>query len=82
MAHILITGGCGFIGSHLAAFHLEQGDEVLVIDNMSSGSNDNLKIYQDNPSLHIEQNDILSWSDLTEADVVNQNVTPQLSNFH
>ncbi|HHT7362178.1 TPA: NAD-dependent epimerase/dehydratase family protein [Legionella pneumophila] len=67
MAHILITGGCGFIGSHLAAFHLEQGDEVLVIDNMSSGSNDNLKIYQDNPSLHIEQNDILSWSDLTEA---------------
>lgn len=67
MAHILITGGCGFIGSHLAAFHLEQGDEVLIIDNMSSGSDDNLKIYQDNPSLHIEQNDILSWPDLTEA---------------
>ncbi|HAT2065837.1 TPA: NAD-dependent epimerase/dehydratase family protein [Legionella pneumophila] len=67
MAHILITGGCGFIGSHLAAFHLEQGDEVLVIDNMSSGSDDNLRIYQDNPLLHIEQNDIISWPGLTKA---------------
>ncbi|HAT1949654.1 TPA: NAD-dependent epimerase/dehydratase family protein [Legionella pneumophila] len=67
MAHILITGGCGFIGSHLAAFHLEQGDEVLVVDNMSSGSDGNLRIYQDNPLLHIEQNDILSWPDLTKA---------------
>ncbi|KGP62535.1 NAD-dependent dehydratase [Legionella norrlandica] len=67
MARILITGGCGFIGSHIAAFHLEQGDEVFVVDNMSSGSEANLKMYQDNPLLRIENNDILFWPDLLKA---------------
>lgn len=67
MAHILITGGCGFIGSHLAAFHLEQGDEVLVVDNMSSGSITNLRLFQDNPLLRIENKDILFWEDLPKA---------------
>jgi UDP-glucose 4-epimerase len=40
---VLITGGAGFIGSHLADRLLEQGDEVLVIDNYSTGRRDNLK---------------------------------------
>lgn len=40
---ILITGGAGFIGSHLADRLLKQGDEVLVIDNYSTGRRDNLK---------------------------------------
>ncbi len=39
---ILITGGAGFIGSHLADRLLERGDEVLVIDNYSTGRRDNL----------------------------------------
>ncbi len=39
---ILITGGAGFIGSHLADRLLEQGDEVLVIDNFATGRRDNL----------------------------------------
>jgi UDP-glucose 4-epimerase len=40
---VLITGGAGFIGSHLAQAHLEKGDEVYVIDDLSTGSMDNIK---------------------------------------
>ncbi|WP_022852165.1 NAD-dependent epimerase/dehydratase family protein [Limisalsivibrio acetivorans] len=40
---VLITGGAGFIGSHLAERILAQGDEVLVIDNFLTGRRDNLK---------------------------------------
>lgn len=39
---VLITGGAGFIGSHLADRLLARGDEVLVIDNFSTGRRDNL----------------------------------------
>ena len=38
----LITGGAGFIGSHLSESLLEQGHEVLVLDNLSTGSIDNI----------------------------------------
>lgn len=38
MAMILVTGGCGFIGSHLSAALLERGDQVRVLDNLSTGS--------------------------------------------
>ena len=40
--HVLITGGAGFIGSHLAEALLERGDDVFVIDNLSTGSIDNI----------------------------------------
>lgn len=43
---IFITGGSGFIGSHLADRLLARGDEVLVIDNFSTGRRDNLKPHQ------------------------------------
>lgn len=47
---ILITGGAGFIGSHVADACLEAGHEVLVVDDLSTGSLDNLnpraKFYQ------------------------------------
>jgi len=39
---VLITGGCGFIGSHIAERLLAQGDQVLVIDNFETGRRDNL----------------------------------------
>lgn len=40
---VLITGGAGFIGSHLAERYLEQGHEVYVIDNLSTGSMTNIQ---------------------------------------
>jgi UDP-glucose 4-epimerase len=43
---IFITGGSGFIGSHLADKFLKRGDEVLVIDNFSTGRRDNLKAHK------------------------------------
>lgn len=40
---ILITGGAGFIGSHLADYYLAKGNEVVLLDNLSTGSKNNLK---------------------------------------
>ncbi len=44
---ILITGGAGFIGSHLAQAYLERGEEVYIIDDLSTGSLDNIKRLQE-----------------------------------
>ena len=46
---ILITGGAGFIGSHLAEAYLERGDEVYIIDDLSTGSMDNIRFLQEEP---------------------------------
>ncbi len=49
---VLITGGAGFIGSHLAEALLERGDEVFVLDNLSTGSIDNILHLKDRPKFH------------------------------
>lgn len=57
---VLITGGAGFIGSHLAEEFLRRGDEVYIIDNLTTGSIENIKPLQNNESyknrlfVHIE----------------------------
>jgi UDP-glucose 4-epimerase len=43
---ILITGGAGFIGSHLSEAYLESGDEVYIIDDLSTGSMENIEFLQ------------------------------------
>ena len=47
----LITGGAGFIGSHLAEKLLENGEEVVIVDDLSTGSKDNIKHLLSNPKL-------------------------------
>jgi UDP-glucose 4-epimerase len=39
----LVTGGAGFIGSHITRTLLERGDQVRILDNFSSGKRENLK---------------------------------------
>jgi UDP-glucose 4-epimerase len=49
---ILITGGAGFIGSHLADAYVERGEEVFVLDDLSTGSIDNIRHLRGNPRFH------------------------------
>lgn len=51
--NVLITGGAGFIGSHLADALLAQGYRVQVIDNLSTGRLDNIRCLLDNPNFHL-----------------------------
>ncbi|HKP47814.1 MAG TPA: GDP-mannose 4,6-dehydratase [Pyrinomonadaceae bacterium] len=46
---VLITGGAGFIGSHLADAYLQRGDEVLIIDDLSTGTIENIRHLKNNP---------------------------------
>ena len=54
----LVTGGAGFIGSHIVDLLLEQDHEVRVLDNLSSGRIENLQHHSTNPFLTIYKNDI------------------------
>jgi UDP-glucose 4-epimerase len=57
--HVLVTGGAGFIGSHLADALLAQGHRVTVVDNLSSGTRSNLA-----DGVHFHQFDVTSRDDL------------------
>lgn len=49
---VLITGGAGFIGSHLAEALLARGDSVFLLDNLSTGSIDNIEAMKGHPGFH------------------------------
>lgn len=56
---ILVTGGAGFIGSHLVDKLLEKGNEVVALDNLSLGRLNNIEEAQKNPNFKFVQIDIL-----------------------
>jgi len=58
MSHALITGGAGFIGSHLAEKLLSQGHRVTIIDNLSTGRFENIAPLTDNPNFRYAIEDI------------------------
>lgn len=62
--HILITGGAGFIGSHLAELHLARGDKVHVVDDLSTGSIDNIARFMNLPDFRFDHADMLIWPHL------------------
>ena len=69
MKKVLITGGTGFIGFHLAKYHSEYGDEVYIVDNLSK---DKKKIDEDLETLLGKDNIFFFEYDLTEKISLNQ----------
>jgi UDP-glucose 4-epimerase len=57
----IVTGGAGFIGSHMVDLLLERGYKVRVIDNLVGGREANLAHHRNNPDLNFAQSDIRSY---------------------
>ena len=66
MTHSLITGGAGFIGSHLAEQLLAAGHTVTVIDDLSTGAIENLDACRSNPKFHYYIDTIMHYSLMAE----------------
>ena len=63
---ILITGGAGFIGSHLCERFLTQGERVICLDNLLTGSLDNVKPFEKNDRFRFIDHDISTHIELDE----------------
>ncbi len=61
MARILVTGGAGFIGSHLCERLLEEGNDVICVDNFLTGSPDNIAPLLANPRFLFIQQDVTNF---------------------
>ena len=60
--NVIVTGGAGFIGSHLVDFLVEKGFKVKVIDNLSSGRIENIKKHIDNSTIEFYNIDLSDYS--------------------
>ncbi len=68
MAVYLVTGGAGFIGSHIVEALVTRGEHVRVLDSFLSGKRENLQFPDDKPSLNLE----VIEGDIRDLDVVRQ----------
>ncbi|UXI66645.1 NAD-dependent epimerase/dehydratase family protein [Tahibacter amnicola] len=64
---VLVTGGAGFIGSHLAHYHLNQGDTVLAIDDLSTGNLRNVAALQHYSRFEFQKACVVDWARLDKA---------------
>jgi nucleoside-diphosphate-sugar epimerase len=63
---VLITGGAGFIGSYLSEEHIKRGDEVYIIDNLSTGSLKNIEKIRFDKNLHLVTDSVLNEGVMNE----------------
>ena len=64
MARVLITGGAGFIGSHLCESFLKQGHEVICIDNYSTGAQENISSLVSTPRFRFLDHNVTRFIDI------------------
>ncbi len=62
MARVLITGGAGFLGSHLCERFIADGDEVYCMDNFITGSPDNIAHLMGNKNFHFIHHDVTNYN--------------------
>ncbi len=62
--NILITGGAGFIGSHLVEKFLSVGEKVIVVDNLLTGAIENLSLFNGNPNFIFMNHDVQHHIDI------------------
>lgn len=79
MKRVLVTGGYGFIGSHVVEAYLLEGYEVIVIDNLSSGIESNLASCIDDPHLTVYRADIKNKEDVES---IIETCKPHIINHH
>ena len=64
MSRVVITGGAGFLGSHLSARLLDRGDEVVAVDNLSTGRRSNVEGLLARPGFTFVEHDVTSFIDV------------------
>ncbi len=71
MKKILVTGGAGFIGSHLCGRLLAEGCHVVCMDNFFTGSCDNIRGYMDNPEFELVEHNVQQPFDIDVDEIYN-----------
>ena len=79
MSTILLTGGAGFIGSHIAETYTRKGWRVAIVDDFSSGTMENLAAIKDDPNVTIYHADIRDRENLRD---IFAEVRPDVVNHH
>ncbi len=67
VVRVVVTGGAGFIGSHLTEYHLTRGDLVLAVDDMSTGTEASVTLFGNDSNYQFVKADILEWDGLEQA---------------